>query len=136
MWYKVAKASQFLVITGAGIDDIKLAKKASIWPGQSWTIFDVTPVNYTFEVNAMSAEKLAFLLPVVFTIGPRVDEKESLFKYAKLLSSHDRESNDVKELVQGIIEGETRVLAASMTMEGIFTLKISRRRSLARFSLN
>lgn len=120
MWYKVAKASQFLVITGAGIDDIKLAKKAFIWPGQSCTVFDVTPVNYTFEVNAMSAEKLAFLLPAVFTIGPRVEDSESLFKYAKLLSSHDRESNDVKELVQGIIEGETRVLAASMTMEEIF----------------
>uniref|UniRef100_A0A5B7BD72 Flotillin-like n=1 Tax=Davidia involucrata TaxID=16924 RepID=A0A5B7BD72_DAVIN len=120
MWYKVAKASEFLVITGAGIEDIKLAKKAFIWPRQSCTLFDITPVNYTFEVNAMSAEKLAFLLPAVFTIGPRADDKESLLKYAKLLSHHDRDSNDVKELVQGIIEGETRVIAASMTMEEVF----------------
>ncbi|KAK3001893.1 hypothetical protein RJ639_020302 [Escallonia herrerae] len=120
MWYKVAKASELLVITGAGIADIKLAKKAFIWPGQSCTVFDVTPVNYSFEVNAMSAEKLSFLLPAVFTIGPRVDEEESLLKYAKILSHHDRESHDVKELVQGIIEGETRVLAASMTMEEVF----------------
>ncbi|KAK3003368.1 hypothetical protein RJ639_018291 [Escallonia herrerae] len=120
MWYKVAKASELLVITGAGIADIKLAKKAFIWPGQSCTVFDVTPVNYSFEVNAMSAEKLAFILPAVFTIGPRVDDEESLLKYAKLLSHHDRESHDVKELVQGIIEGETRVLAASMTMEEVF----------------
>ncbi|KAK2992367.1 hypothetical protein RJ640_028248 [Escallonia rubra] len=120
MWYKVAKASELLVITGAGIADVKLAKKAFIWPGQSCTVFDVTPVNYSFEVNAMSAEKLSFLLPAVFTIGPRVDDEESLLKYAKLLSHHDRESHDVKELVQGIIEGETRVLAASMTMEEVF----------------
>ncbi|MBA0650795.1 hypothetical protein Goklo_018177, partial [Gossypium klotzschianum] len=55
-----------------------------------------------------------------FTIGPRVDDTPSLLKYAKLISPHDKLSNHVKELVQGIIEGETRVLAASMTMEEIF----------------
>lgn len=120
MWYRVAKPSELLVITGAGIEDIKLAKKAFVWPRQSCIVFDVTPVNYTFEVNAMSAEKLSFLLPAVFTIGPRVEDKESLLKYAKLLSRHDRDSHDVKDLVQGVIEGETRVLAASMTMEDVF----------------
>ncbi|MCL7043672.1 hypothetical protein MKW94_002831 [Papaver nudicaule] len=118
--YRVARASEYLVITGYGIDDIKLAKKAWILPGQSFTRFDVSPVNYTFEVQAMSSEKLPFLLPAVFTIGPRVDDHESLLKYAKLLSCHDRHSNEVKEIVQGIIEGETRVLAASMTMVEIF----------------
>ncbi|KAL2346687.1 hypothetical protein Fmac_000687 [Flemingia macrophylla] len=120
MMYKVAKASEYLVITGVGISDIKLAKKAWIMPGQSCTVFDLSPVNYTFEVQAMSAEKLPFILPAVFTIGPRVDDEGSLLKYAKLLSSHDKLSNHVKELVQGIIEGETRVLAASMTMEEVF----------------
>ncbi|KAG4130041.1 hypothetical protein ERO13_D09G117200v2 [Gossypium hirsutum] len=120
MYYKVANASEYLVITGVGIQDIKLAKKAWILPGQSYTVFDLSPVNYTFEVQAMSAEKLPFVLPAVFTIGPRVDDTPSLLKYAKLISPHDKLSNHVKELVQGIIEGETRVLAASMTMEEIF----------------
>ncbi|KAK8538912.1 hypothetical protein V6N13_009264 [Hibiscus sabdariffa] len=118
--YKVANASEYLVITGIGIPDIKLAKKAWVLPGQSYTVFDLSPVNYTFEVQAMSAEKLPFVLPAVFTIGPRVDDEPSLLKYAKLISPHDKLSNHVKELVQGIIEGETRVLAASMTMEEIF----------------
>ncbi|CAI8599589.1 unnamed protein product [Vicia faba] len=118
--YKVAKASEYLVITGVGIKDIKLAKKAWIFPGQTYTVFDLSPVNYTFEVQAMSAEKLPFVLPAVFTIGPRVNDRESLLKYAKLISPHDKLSNHVKELVQGIIEGETRVLAASMTMEEVF----------------
>lgn len=119
-WYKVANASEFLVITGYGVKDIKLAKKAWILPGQSCTVFDVSPVNFTFEVQAMSAEKLPFLLPAVFTIGPLIDDIESLHRYAKLISPHDKLSNHVKELVQGVIEGETRVLAASMTMEEIF----------------
>ncbi|KAF3447074.1 hypothetical protein FNV43_RR12254 [Rhamnella rubrinervis] len=118
--YRVASASEYLVITGIGIDDIKLSKKAWVLPGQSCTVFDVSPVNYTFEVQAMSAEKLPFVLPAVFTVGPRLEDMPSLQKYAKLLSSHDKLSNHVNELVQGIIEGETRVLAASMTMEQIF----------------
>ncbi|XP_020094580.1 flotillin-like protein 1 [Ananas comosus] len=118
--FKVAGASEYLAITGYRIDDIKLAKKAWLLPGQSCTRFDISPVNYTFEVQAMSAEKLPFILPAVFTIGPRADDEESLLKYAKLISPHDKLSNHVKELVQGVIEGETRVLAASMTMEEIF----------------
>lgn len=118
--FRVAGASEYLVITGVGIDDVKIAKKAWVFPGQSSSKFDVTPVNYTFEVQAMSAEKLPFILPAVFTIGPRIDDNESLFKYSKLIAPHDKLSNDVNELVKGIIEGETRVLAASMTMEQIF----------------
>ncbi|KAF9614539.1 hypothetical protein IFM89_019202 [Coptis chinensis] len=118
--YRVASASEYVVITGVGIKDIKIVKKGWILPGQSSTIFDISPVNYTLNVQAMSAEKLPFVLPAVFTIGPRADDRESLLKYAKLISPHDKLSNHVKELVQGIIEGETRVLAASMTMEEIF----------------
>ncbi|KAI3522703.1 hypothetical protein L1887_00698 [Cichorium endivia] len=118
--YRVASASEYLVITGFGIDDIKIAKKAWVLPGQSYSVFDISPVNYTFEVQAMSAEKLPFILPAVFTIGPRSDDDASLHKYAKLISPHDKLSHHVNELVKGIIEGETRVLAASMTMEEIF----------------
>ncbi|KAJ7978780.1 Flotillin-like protein [Quillaja saponaria] len=118
--YKVASPSEYLVITGIGVHDLKLTKKAWILPGQSCTVFDVSPVNYTFEVQAMSAEKPPFVLPAVFTISPRVDDEPSLLKYAKLISRHDKLSNHVKELVQGIIQGETGVLAASMTMEEVF----------------
>ncbi|KAJ3682320.1 hypothetical protein LUZ60_014893 [Juncus effusus] len=118
--YRVAGASEYLAITGWKVDDIKLAKKAWILPGQKCNKFDICPVNYTFEVQAMSAEKLPFILPAVFTIGPRTDDDEALLKYAKLISPHDKLSNHVKELVQGVIEGEARVLAASMTMDEIF----------------
>ncbi|KAL7220810.1 hypothetical protein ACSBR2_013661 [Camellia fascicularis] len=118
--YFIAGPSEVLAVTGCGIPDIKLAKKTWIWPGQKFTRVDISPVNYTFEVQAMSAEKLPFILPAVFTIGPRVDCEESMLKYAKLISPHDMLSNHVTELVQGVIEGETRVLAASMTMEQIF----------------
>lgn len=100
--YRVAKASEYLVVTGVGINDINITKKAWILPGQSWTKFDVSPVNYTFEVQAMSAEKLPFILPAVFTVGPRLDDEASLLKYAKLISPHDKYSNHVNDLVQGM----------------------------------
>ncbi|KAI9097521.1 hypothetical protein K1719_025292 [Acacia pycnantha] len=118
--YRVANASQYLAIIGYGIKDIKIAKKSWVFPGQSCTILDVSPVNYTFNVEAMSTEKLPFILPAVFTIGPKADEPACLLKYARLLSAPDQLSHHIKDLVQGVIKGETRVLAASMTMEQIF----------------
>ncbi|KAL8159771.1 hypothetical protein V2J09_001308 [Rumex salicifolius] len=120
MVYKVARPNELLAITGYKVDDIKLTKKAFILPGQKCARIDISPVNYTFEVQAMSAEKLPFILPAVFTIGPRVDCPESLLKFAKLIAAHDIKSSHVNLLVQGVIEGETRVLASSMTMEQIF----------------
>ncbi|KAG9137156.1 hypothetical protein Leryth_011984 [Lithospermum erythrorhizon] len=118
--YIVASPSEILAITGSYISDIKLTKKKLLWPFQKCVKVDISPVNYTFDVQAMSIEKLPFVLPAVFTIGPRADDYPSLLKYTKLMSSHDKMSNHVTELVRGIIEGETRVLAASMTMEQIF----------------
>ncbi|CAG8442873.1 5207_t:CDS:2 [Cetraspora pellucida] len=88
-------------------------------PGQRSQFFDITPMNYTLQLQAMTAEKLEFNLPAVFTIGPK-DDIKSLEKYGKLLSAKDKNSEHVKDLVRGIIEGETRVIAAAMTMEEIF----------------
>jgi hypothetical protein len=58
--FKVADASEYLAITGWGIDDVKLAKKAWVFVGQQCKKFSISPVNYEFEVHAMSAEKLPF----------------------------------------------------------------------------
>ncbi|KAF8929281.1 hypothetical protein EDD21DRAFT_371146 [Dissophora ornata] len=116
--YKVARANEYLIITGYGIDDVKLAKKAFILPGQKASPIDISPVNYTFDVQAMSSEKLPFILPAVFTIGPH-DDRDALIIYGKLLSGIKSE-RELHDLLKGVIEGETRVLAAAMTMEQIF----------------
>ncbi|KAF9994923.1 hypothetical protein BGZ79_000283 [Entomortierella chlamydospora] len=118
MYYRVARANEYLIITGYGIEDIKLAKKAFILPGQKSVPIDISPINYSFDVQAMSSEKLPFILPAVFTIGPH-DEKDSLIKYGKLLSGV-KSDKELHDLLKGVIEGETRVLAAAMTMEQIF----------------
>ncbi|KAI4379776.1 hypothetical protein MLD38_006029 [Melastoma candidum] len=69
---------------------MKLAKKGWVYPGQSSTIFDVSPFSYTFEVQAMSSEKLPFVLSAVFTICLEVEEQASLIKYARLISLHNK----------------------------------------------
>jgi flotillin len=69
----------------------------------------------------MSVEKLEFLLPAVMTIGPRI-EQPALEKYARLMTG--RAKSNVPELVKGIIEGETRVIAAGMSMEEIFKVSM------------
>ncbi|KAH8550883.1 hypothetical protein BGW37DRAFT_427021 [Umbelopsis sp. PMI_123] len=114
---KVATANQYVVKTGFGIDDIRVCKKCIVWPGQSAQYFDVTPHNFELSLHAMSVEKLEFLLPAVMTIGPKID-LAALQKYARLMTG--KAKSNVPELVKGIIEGETRVIAAGMSMEEIF----------------
>lgn len=83
----------------------------------------------------MTVEKLQFALPAVFTIGPD-NNLDALRRFALLLSG-DPEGHDhtakgkeqasspmkrshVQDIVKGVIEGETRVIVSSMTMEDIF----------------
>ncbi|KAL3736860.1 hypothetical protein ACJRO7_025744 [Eucalyptus globulus] len=119
MW-RVAGPSEYLAITGGFIKDVKLAKKAWIWPTQKCVKFHVSPVNYTFKVRDAYTEKLPFFIHAVFTIGPRVTDHKSLLLYAKLFASHGKPSVREEYVVQNIIHGQTCVLAASKTMEHIF----------------
>ncbi|KAG2411752.1 hypothetical protein HFD88_009308 [Aspergillus terreus] len=107
--YAIARPSEYLMLTGAGIQDIQLCKKAIC--GR----ISVTPFDFSLNLQAMTVEKLQFSLPAVFTIGHE-DQEEALRKYAKLLSGN---SQDV-DIVIGIIEGETRVIVSTMSMEEVF----------------
>jgi len=115
----ISKSNQYVVMTGLGIKDIKISKSAFQFPFQKYAYVDLIPKNYSFNLHAMSNQKMEFILPGVFTIGPR-DNIDDLKKYAKYLSENNEENNSTDELIQGVIEGETRVLAAQMTIEEIF----------------
>ncbi|CAG8538298.1 7765_t:CDS:2 [Ambispora leptoticha] len=116
LYYKICEPNQYMVTTGAMIKDVKISKKGWVLPSQRYQFFDITPVNYTLDLTVMSAEKLEFNLPAVFTIGPK-DDGESLIRYARLLAAKDTKSD---QIIRGIIAGETRSIAAAMTMEEIF----------------
>lgn len=65
----------------------------------------------------MSSEKVEFKLPVVFTIGPIDLQKDmdAFMRYARLVSEMGNE--DIRRLIAGIVEGETRGLTAKLTVE-------------------
>jgi len=135
MWYHISEANEYLVVTGAGIDDVRIVKKAFVYPWQKVARISVSPFDFSLNLQAMTIEKLQFALPAVFTIGPH-NEPEALKKYALLLSGNPdgtatasrrpgtaivpTQRTHVQDIVKGIIEGETRVIVSSMTMEEIF----------------
>ncbi|PMD27715.1 putative Flotillin-like protein 1 [Hyaloscypha hepaticicola] len=149
MVYTIASPDEYLAITGAGIRTLKIVKSAWVWPFQRCQRFSIQPKDYSMSLQAMTREKLQFLLPVVFTVGPDVNQRgaaagqaprdtgnvesnpedhgDALVKYAMLLADAERDAKGaskgqhIENIVKGIIEGETRVLVSSMTMEEIFT---------------
>ena len=125
MWYFVAQSDQILAITGAGVDDVRVVKKSIIWPWQKCRKISLRPFDVSIELTVMSVEKLSFQLPANFTIGAG-STREALEKYARLLSGSANGGGElggqsILELVKGVIEGETRSLVASMTMEELCT---------------
>ena len=98
-------------------------------PFQRFTKISITPFDFSMTLQAMTSEKLKFSLPAVFTIGPH-DDPESLTKYAVLLTGNSEGyvakgtvstgRDHVQDIVKGIIEGETRSIVSTMTMEEIF----------------
>ncbi|KAI9812577.1 MAG: hypothetical protein M1827_004566 [Pycnora praestabilis] len=134
MWYHIAEPNSYLVITGANIEKVKIAKTAFVYPWQKCAKISITPFDFSLSLQAMTIEKLQFSLPAVFTIGPE-DRPASLEKYAMLLTggadgapatgTHGGKPTPtgrghVQEIVKGIIEGETRVIVSGMSMEEIF----------------
>ncbi|KAE8453168.1 hypothetical protein EG329_011235 [Mollisiaceae sp. DMI_Dod_QoI] len=147
--YNIASPDEYLAITGAGIRTVKIVKAAWVWPFQRCQRFSIQPHDYSMNLQAMTREKLQFLLPVVFTVGPDVNQRgavagqaprdvahvdqapedhgDALMKYAMLLAEAEdskgaaSRGQHIENIVKGIIEGETRVLVSSMTMEEIFT---------------
>lgn len=159
MVYTIASPDEYLAITGSGIDKVKIVKKAFVWPFQRCQRFSIQPHDYSMNLQAMTREKLQFLLPVVFTVGPDVNQRgaqagqtprdghhaednpedhgDALLKYAMLLADAEDKKNvgrtqHIENIVKGIIEGETRVLVSSMTMEEIFTEREEFKRKIFR----
>ncbi|KAK1366708.1 hypothetical protein POM88_042269 [Heracleum sosnowskyi] len=81
-------------------------------------ITDISPVEYTFNVQAMSSDKLPFIVPGFFAIGPRNDD-QGLWKYATFVSARHMHCNQVEELVMHVIKSEIRAAAALKTMKEI-----------------
>jgi len=118
--YRVGKPNEYVVRTGPFINDVDVSRKALRLPFQEELLVDVNPVTYDFDLHNMSKGKVEFNLPIVMTIGPMLPEEDSsaFQRYCKLLQDMTPES--IRETVKGIVEGETRVLTAQLTVEEMF----------------
>jgi flotillin len=96
MSYKISAPDEYLAITGMGIRTVRITKAAWVWPFQRYTRFSVQPHDYAMDLQAMTKEKLQFSLPVVFTVGPDVNQRGANIKgrTAADVASHDGEEND------------------------------------------
>ncbi|KAK1295878.1 Flotillin-like protein 2 [Acorus calamus] len=117
-WYCVAGPSEYLAVTGPFINGTKFIKKGWVFIGQHCVPVDLTPQIIDIEIQAVSEEKLYFSLPMVFTIGPENDS-DSLMKFAELMSAYDISSEEFRNFIRGVLEGQARALAASMKMDDI-----------------
>ncbi|TVU22647.1 hypothetical protein EJB05_32361, partial [Eragrostis curvula] len=129
--FRVAGAStEYLAITGWGVDDVKLAKKAWVWLGQRCKTLDVAPASYEMEAQGVTSENFPVVLRVVYTVGPKIDDKNQLgdqepplLLYAKLVALPSKKKEDcssrVKELVQGALERHAGAVAAGMAADEI-----------------
>ncbi|KAK5992011.1 Flotillin-like protein 2 [Cladobotryum mycophilum] len=93
MSYRISAPDEYLAITGMGIRTVKITKAAWVWPFQRCTRFSVQPHDYAMDLQAMTKEKLQFSLPVVFTVGPDINQRGANNRYhphpTEAESSHD-----------------------------------------------
>ncbi|TVU22607.1 hypothetical protein EJB05_32318, partial [Eragrostis curvula] len=114
--FRIAGASEYLAITGWGVDGVKLVKKAWVWLGQSCTTLDAAPASYELEAHGVTADKFPVVLHTVCTVGPKIDDQKQLGEADPLLPAA-RRSN--RKLVEGVVEVRVRALAAGMTAEQV-----------------
>ncbi|KAJ9218549.1 hypothetical protein DTO169C6_9112 [Paecilomyces variotii] len=122
--YKTTKPHEYLVITGAGIDGVRVCKKAFVKPWQKASRISLLPCNVPYSDRPRTIEKHVFNLDVVFTVGPD-DNPESVKRCAQILSRNEcrllaDEICGRSSTIRNIVKGEVNATVARMTMEEIF----------------
>lgn len=126
LWYRfhIAQPNQVLVKMGLGVPNgISHGTRMYQFPFQRVQSIDMRPRNLPFNLHSMSTEKIEFLLPCSYTVGPYPPEEnsEAFTNFARRL--YNAPDEHIISLVKGIVEGETRILTANMTVEELFSSK-------------
>ena len=115
--YKVARPTQMLARTGWGVEGVEVLKQGLQLPFQCMSRFSIEPVTYETHLEAMSEERIPFVLPGVFTVGP-INEPEALQRYAETMI--DLTEEERRDIIMGIIAGECRIRTATLPLDIIF----------------
>ncbi len=134
--FKVSSPGEYLAVSGFGIrasKGISISRSAIVFPWQVVTKVPMQPKNYKFNLHCLSAQYLPFEIPVTFALSPfdptsniilKQDQalqhlsNEELFKHY-VQSIHHMDAKDASDVIKGVIHGETRVLAATMSIDAI-----------------
>jgi flotillin len=121
--YKICRPEQIMIKTGLGIKEMFICKKGIRWPLQDTFMVNMTPKTFSFNLHNMSNEKVEFRLPVTFTVGPihYNNDEEGFKNYANYING--MEDDEFYKTLLGMVEGEMRILTASMTVDEIFSNK-------------
>ena len=52
-WYYTTDANSYLVLTGGGIDDVKIVKKAMVQPWHNVSYISISPFDFEITLQAM-----------------------------------------------------------------------------------
>jgi flotillin len=110
--------NQWLVKTGAGIATARVGKSYVRWPFQHVRVVAMDARTLRVTVAAMSSEKLAFLVPSVWTLGV-ADDAAAVAAFATRVPE-GATARLWEEVVIAALEAETRTLAANMGVEQVF----------------
>lgn len=117
--YKVALANEYIVKTGVGINGATVHKKTLQLPFQTATKISMEPKPFHHIIDkAMSKEKIAFKMPVAFTVGP-LDTPEGLQNMIKSIIGVTADKFD--NLVLVAVAGACRRQAGTLELEHIFS---------------
>ena len=107
--------------TGLFVKGVNVSRMTIQWPFQQIKIIKMNPINYPFLGENMSKELVPFSLPLTFTISPVHPEKNlsGFISYATRFG--DMDNNCVKNIIAGIVHGETRAFVGSLTINEIFS---------------
>lgn len=136
--YKIAPPGSVIVKTGLGVNSpsgIRVFPSTVQWPFQAVKEVSIQPSKFECRVAAMSAERIPVLLPFVATIAPKIPKAVNnndwsiLTDYARLMSQ--KKSDEIETLVKSILAGESRILAASMGINDLFSNRSKLKTELA-----
>ncbi|AVL95006.1 hypothetical protein ma620 [Moumouvirus australiensis] len=121
--YRSVRANQYMAKTGLLVKGVHVSRQTFQWPFQEIKVIDLSPINFHFLGSNMSKELVPFKLPVTFTVSPKHPEKdlEGFINYATRLG--DMDEDQVKNIIGGIVNGETRAVVGTMTIQEIFNDK-------------
>ncbi len=121
--YRSVPPNKYMAKTGPFVKGVHVSRNTFQLPFQKINTISMEPINYHFLGSNMSKELVPFKLPLTFTVSPKHPEKnlEGFIRYATRLG--DMDNNGVKNIIGGIVNGETRGFVGKMTIQEIFNDK-------------